>query len=156
VYDLAFSPDGKTLATASRDKTARLWDAATGTPIGAPLRGHTDAVLGVAFSPDGQTLATASWDKTARLWNVTTGTPFGDPLRGHADAVYGVAFSPDGQTLATASLDDTARLWPGTARPEDVCAKLSSNMSEKHWDQWVSPDIDYINVCPLLPITPDE
>jgi WD40 repeat protein len=156
VVDVAFSPDGKTLATASADQTARLWDATTGTPIGDPLRGHTDAVLGVAFSPDGTTLATASWDQTARLWNVSTGTPFGDPLRAHTDAVYGVAFSPDGKTLATAGLDHTARLWPATARPEDLCAKLNANMSEKHWNQWVSPNLDYIKVCTGLPIAPDE
>jgi WD40 repeat protein len=70
---VAFSPDGTTLATASTDRTARLWEAATGT-CRTTLSGHTDQVLGVAFSPDGTTLATASTDRTARLWDTTTGT----------------------------------------------------------------------------------
>jgi len=65
---VAFSPDGRRLATASRDKTARLWDPATGEHL-RTLTGYTGKVSGVAFSPDGRLLATASLDKTARLWN---------------------------------------------------------------------------------------
>ena len=109
VVAVAFSPDGTTLATASSDNTARLWDAATGTPRANPLR-HDDSVFVVAFSPDGTTLATASSDNTARLWDVATGTPRANPLR-HDRLVRAVAFSPDGTTLATASSDSTARLW---------------------------------------------
>ena len=67
------------LATASEDGTVRLWDPATGQPIGDPLTGHTGAVTGVAFSPDGHRLATASDDGTVRLWDPTTGQPVGDP-----------------------------------------------------------------------------
>ena len=65
---VAFSPDGRLLATASGDKTARLWNPATGKHL-RTLTGHDSAVHGVAFSPDGRLLATASDDKTARLWN---------------------------------------------------------------------------------------
>ena len=65
------------------DKTARLWDAATGKPIGEPLTGHTDAVSSAAFSPDGKRIVTASEDKTARLWDAATGKPIGEPLKGH-------------------------------------------------------------------------
>ena len=72
VTSAAFSPDGKRIVTASNDKTARLWDAATGRQIGA-LVGHNDAVLCAAFSPDGKRIVTASWDKTARLWDAETG-----------------------------------------------------------------------------------
>jgi hypothetical protein len=68
VTSAACSPDGKRIVTASSDKTARLWDAATGQPIGMPLAGHTDYVNGAAFSPDGKRIVTASADKTARLF----------------------------------------------------------------------------------------
>ena len=107
----AFSPDGQRIVTASDDKTARLWDAATGKPIGEPLEGHDDAVMSAAFSPDGQRIVTASLDKTARIWDAATGKPIGEPLKGHDDTVYSAAFSPDGQRIVTASRDRTARLW---------------------------------------------
>ena len=75
---MAFSPDGKTVLTGSSDKTARLWDAATGRPLGLPMT-HQDRVSAVAFSPDGKTVLTGSWDKTARLWDAATGQPLGLP-----------------------------------------------------------------------------
>ncbi len=104
-----FSPDGTRVVTASVDKTARLWDAATGKPLGEPMR-HEDVVSSAAFSPDGKRVVTASWDKTARLWDAATQKPLGEPMR-HGDAVRSAAFSPDGTQLVTASIDDTARLW---------------------------------------------
>ena len=109
VSGVAFSPDGRLLATASFDKTVRLWDPATGQHR-RTLTGHDGAVSGVAFSPDGRLLATASFDKTARLWDPATGQ-HRRTLTGHDGAVSGVAFSPDGRLLATAGDDKTARLW---------------------------------------------
>ena len=72
VLSVAFSPDGRTVVTGSGDKTARLWEVASGREIAA-LRGHESDVWSVAFSPDGRTVVTGSWDKTARLWPVGQG-----------------------------------------------------------------------------------
>jgi len=112
VRAVAFSPDGQTVASASADRTVRLWDATTGAER-QKLVGHDDEVSAVAFSPDGQTVASASWDQTVRLWDATTGAER-QKLVGHDGAVSAVAFSPDGQTVASASADRTVRLWDAT------------------------------------------
>ena len=107
VRAVAFSSDGRLLATGGDDKTVRLWDPATGEHLRA-LTGHTGMLWGVAFSPDGQLLASGDNDKTVRLWDPATGEHL-RTLTGHTGTVYGVAFSPDGRLLATSGGD--ARLW---------------------------------------------
>jgi hypothetical protein len=129
VWSVAFSPDGKTLASAGQDQTIRLWNVFTGQPIGDPLTGHTESVKSVAFSPDGQTLASGSQDDTIRLWDVATGQLIGDPLAGHMSDVRSVAFSPDGQTLASGSQDDTIRLWD-VATGQLIGDPLAGHMSD--------------------------
>jgi WD40 repeat protein/tetratricopeptide (TPR) repeat protein len=109
VYAVAFSPDSRVIVTASQNKQANLWVAATGQPIGDPLE-HEGPVIAVAFSPDGQAVLTGSGDKTARLWEAATARAIGQPLT-HQGEVVAVAFSPDGRTFLTGSWDKTARLW---------------------------------------------
>ena len=118
VEAVVFSPDGRRLATASSDKTAKVWDAFSGQDL-LTLRGHSDAVLGVVFSPDGKRLATASRDTTAKVWDAVSGQEL-LTLRGHSADVLAVAFSPDGKRLATASSDNTAKVWD-TVSGEGSC-----------------------------------
>lgn len=108
VTAVAFSRDGKTILTGSADRTARLWDVATGEPVGEPLQ-HSATVSAVAFSPDGNMILTASAE-AAQLWDTDTRKPIGDLLR-HQDRITALAFSPDGKHIATGSADRTARLW---------------------------------------------
>ena len=115
VSSAAFSPDGSRIVTASRDRTARIWDAATAKEI-AVLRGHDDVVNSAAFSPDGSRIVTASWDKTARIWDAATAKEIA-VLRGH-DGLSSAAFSRDGSRIVTASLDKNARIWDAATAKE--------------------------------------
>jgi WD40 repeat protein len=112
---VAFSPDGKRIATGSEDRTARVWDVQTG-KLAATFQGHTDRVESVAFSPDGQRLLTASYDDTARVWDVQTGQELlalkGTGVVTDVSARLPVAYSPDGRYVLTGrSKDNAARVW---------------------------------------------
>jgi WD40 repeat protein len=107
VWTVVFSPDGKRLATASSDGSARLWDLTTKNE--RFVLKHSNPVKRVAFSPDGKRLA-AGAEGELKLWDAVTGQELGS-FKGHTATIYSINFSPDGATLATAGKDETARLW---------------------------------------------
>ena len=109
VQSVAFSPDGRILASGSTDGTVKLWQVNTGKALHT-LSGHTDSVWSVAIAPDGKTLASGSWDRTVKLWNLNTGE-VKRTLRGHSKQVHSIAFSPDGGILASGDLGGTIKLW---------------------------------------------
>jgi uncharacterized protein (TIGR03067 family) len=145
VWSVAFSPDAKRLATASGDKTVKVWDAATGQEL-LTLKGHTAHVGSVAFSPDGKRLASASEDETVKVWDAATGqealTLKGDTagwnptvtvwdlvtgqqsltFKGHNEMVFGVTFSPDGKRLASTSTE-SVKVWDAATGQESVTLK---------------------------------
>ncbi len=151
VTAVAFSPDGKTLVSASHDSTVRFWDPATGkqirqiqVPDASPeqrdpdrQRGiHHGGVLAIAFSPSGRWLASGSSDGMVRIWDAATGKEQ-HALRGHGREVYSVVFSPDGKVLASGSNDHTIRLWdPVSGEP----LQPREGHDGPVWNLTVSPD----------------
>ena len=128
-YGVAFSPDGKVLASGSENQTVELWNAETGEHIatlsGYEGRGYFRRVFSVAFSPDGSILATGTWEGTIKLWDVATRTEIITFKHGGDEGrIMSLAFSPDGKILASALTDDwtsaehTVKLWDTATRTE--------------------------------------
>lgn len=126
IFSIAFSPDGKNLASASSDHTIKIWNLVSSTEIA--LSGHSDAVRGVAFSIDGTRLASAGADGTAKIWDVPTGKEL-KSLKGHDKAVSTVAFSADNQWLASAGDDRKIILWDPKTYEKKKTIEVAENES---------------------------
>ncbi|BAZ27006.1 WD-40 repeat-containing protein [Kalymmatonema gypsitolerans NIES-4073] len=131
------SPDSSLIASASADKTIKLWRR-DGTEV-ATLKGHQATVRAVDFSPNGQILASASEDGTVKLWkrdSTDASWRVSTTLKGHTASVWGVAFSPDGQFVASASFDATVKLW----KRDGTLLKTFKGHTASVWGVTFSPD----------------
>jgi WD40 repeat protein len=145
LYSVAFSPDGKRLASASRDKTVKVWDAQTGQEL-LEFKGHSDVVRSLAYSPNGKRLATASWDKTVKVWNAQTGQEL-LTFKGHSDQVRSVAFTPDGKRLASATYDGMVKVWDAQTGQELLTIKGGGScMAFSPDGKRLATDLDYKTV----------
>src|SRR6202035_5417189 len=109
VTSVAWSPNGKRIASASSDHTAKVWDASSGGHV-LTYRGHSADVLTLAWSPNGQYIATGSLDNTVQIWNPTSGAQV-YTYHGQSGAVFDLAWSPDNTRIASASSDGTVKIW---------------------------------------------
>ena len=138
VFAVTVSPDGKMLASGSKDDNVILWDLENYQPIGDPLRGHSGSVASVDFSPDGSILASGSVDKTIILWDIQTHQPIGSPFAGHEGTVTSIAFHPSGEILGSGSIDNKVMLWD--VESQEPIGSLLDGHNEAITDIAFSPD----------------
>jgi WD40 repeat protein len=152
---LAVSPTGDFFVTGGLGSIQR-WNMNTGEPIGEPMPGHQGGVGDLAVTGDGKFIISGSMDSTLRFWDSKSGSPVGDPLTADSQSIATLTVRSDRRILSmdiNLSADQTvsAWVWPAPAAwHDDLCKKLSYNMSDDQWALWVSPDIKYREVCEAL------
>jgi WD40 repeat protein len=157
---LAVSPDGSFFVTGG-SKSMRRWNVETGQPIGNPMTAHDDTVGDIAITADSRFIVSGSMDHTLRFWDAVTNQRVGDPLDAGPDSVASVVVSADDRRILTLNIAPDERvsawIWPGPAAwHDDLCNKLTYNMSRRQWSEWVSPDIEYRPLCQGLDELPDD
>jgi WD40 repeat protein len=164
VWSVRFSQNGKFLVTAGADNTARVWETSDWQNVVA-LSGHSNSIKRASFSPDGRLVVTASEDGTAMVWETLTGKRVA-VLRGSLGFVNDASFSPDGKLVLTASMDGTARLWelnveinPNISDTELIslaCSRVTRNMTEEEWRQYMGTDAYKLTCSDILPLQPAQ
>ncbi|MDR1174301.1 MAG: WD40 repeat domain-containing protein [Treponema sp.] len=109
INTVAYSPDGRRIATGSKDNTVKIWDVESGREI-RTLSGHTNSVRAAGYSPDGRRIVSGSLDTSAKIWNAETGQEI-RTLSGHSGGIRSVAYSPDGRRIVSGSIDKTVKIW---------------------------------------------
>jgi len=147
---IAFSPNGKWIASSGNDATIKVWDSETGGEI-FTLIGHTGPTFSTAFSPDGQYLATSSVDRTVKVWKFPkAGEPVLEPLTlyGNTGAVYRVAFSPDGTRIVSVGRDRVVHVYE--LNIEDLFAIANSRLTRQLTDEECKKYL-HVDACPSMP-----
>lgn len=152
IWALAFSPDGRTIATGSGDETLQLWDVETASARGEPLLGNDNGVSSLAFSPDGRLLVSGGFDHQIMLTDLASRQRIGPLLAAHQGAVSSLVFSTDGELLISGGHDSRIFVWPmqTAAWISQACLRAGRNLSQAEWDRYFPGEM-YRQTCSQWP-----